>query len=161
LFLPRSFEEPAQPREPSVAAAADAPAGTVLLVEDNDEVAAVARSYFEQLGYKIKEAASGQTGLDLIESDSAIELVFSDILMPGGMNGLDLAETVRRRFPDIVVLLTTGYSSSVQDAVRQGFEVLQKPYDLASLQRALRAARKAAAGACGRHTAPQPQHVAG
>jgi len=161
LFLPRSFEEPAQPREPSVATAADAPAGTVLLVEDNGEVAAVARSYFEQLGYKIKEAASGQAGLDLIEGDGAVDLVFSDILMPGGMNGLDLAETVRRRFPDIVVLLTTGYSSSVQDAVRQGFEVLQKPYDLASLQRALRAARKAAAGACGRHTAPQPQHVAG
>jgi len=64
--------------------------------------------------------------------------------MPGGMNGLDLAKAVRRRFPNIVVLLTTGYSSSAQDAVRQGFEVLQKPYDLAALERALRAARKSA-----------------
>ncbi len=65
--------------------------------------------------------------------------------MPGGMNGLDLAKAARRRFPNIVVLLTTGYSSSAQDAVRQGFEVLQKPYDLAALERALRAARKSAA----------------
>jgi ActR/RegA family two-component response regulator len=65
-------------------------------------------------------------------------------LMPGGMNGLQLAETVRRRFPEVVVLLTTGYSSSAQDAVRLGFEVLQKPYDIAGLERALRQARGAA-----------------
>ena len=64
--------------------------------------------------------------------------------MPGGMNGVQLAEMVRRLYPDITVLLTTGYSSSAQDAVRQGFQVLQKPYDLAALERALRAARKSA-----------------
>ena len=64
--------------------------------------------------------------------------------MPGGMNGLQLAEAVRRRFPEVVVLLTTGYSSSAQDAVRRGFEVLQKPYDISGLERALRQARGAA-----------------
>jgi len=62
-------------------------------------------------------------------------------LMPGGMNGLALAEAVRGRFPHIAVLLTTGYSSSAQDAVRRGFQVLQKPYDLPALERALREAR--------------------
>ena len=61
--------------------------------------------------------------------------------MPGGMNGLELADAVRRRFPQIAVLLTTGYSSSAQDALRRGFEVLQKPYDIAALERALREAR--------------------
>jgi YesN/AraC family two-component response regulator len=60
------------------------------------------------------------------------------------MSGLDLARAVRRRFPEIVVLLTSGYSSSAQDAVRHGFAVLPKPYDLAALQRALAAVRKAA-----------------
>ena len=79
-----------------------------------------------------------------MEREGDIDLVFSDILMPGGMNGLELASQVRARFPHIVVLLTTGYSSSVQEAVGQGFEVLQKPYDLAELKRALQSAFKAA-----------------
>jgi DNA-binding NtrC family response regulator len=53
------------------------------------------------------------------------------------LNGLDLAKELRRRFPAVAVLLTTGYSSSAQDAVREGFEVLHKPYDLTGLERAV------------------------
>jgi two-component system NtrC family sensor kinase len=144
VLLPRTGETPARPREQSAAVATTRAAGTVLLVEDNAEVAEVGKAYFEDLGYRVKQAASAQAGLDLIERDGDIDLVFSDILMPGGMNGLELADTIRRRFPQIMVLLTTGYSSSAQDAVRQGFEVLQKPYDLAALERALREAHSAA-----------------
>ena len=157
LFLPRTWEAPAQPRAPVVARDTAPPSGTVLLVEDNAEVAEVGRAYFEQLGYRVRHAASAQSGLDLIEREDDIDLVFSDILMPGGMNGLELADTVRRRFPRIAVLLTTGYSSSAQDAVRRGFEVLQKPYDLAALQRALREAR----GAAGREAPLAPRQAAG
>ncbi len=142
MFLPRSFETPPQLRETSVVPDAAQGAGTVLVVEDNAEVADIARAYFEQLGYRVKQAAGAQAGLDLIAQDGDIDVVFSDILMPA-MNGLDLAEAVRRRYPKIAVLLATGYSSSAQDAVRQGFEVLQKPYDLRALQRALHVARKA------------------
>jgi two-component system, NtrC family, sensor kinase len=144
LFLPQTWETPARAREPSAAIGAKLAAGTVLLVEDNAEVAEVGKAYVEELGYKVKLAASAQACLDLIRREGGIDLVFSDILMPGGMNGLELADTIRQQFPDIVVLLTTGYSSSAQDAVRRGFEVLQKPYDLAALERALRQARKAA-----------------
>jgi len=144
LFLPRTSEAPARPDEPSIAPGTTPHAGTALLVEDNVEVAEVARGFLEQLGYRIKTAASAQAALDLIEREGDIDLVFSDILMPGRMNGLDLAATVRGRFPAIGVLLTTGYSSSAQDAVRQGFDVLQKPYDLAALERALRATLNAA-----------------
>ena len=72
---------------------------TVLVVEDNLEVAAVGRAYLEELGYRVHHAASAQAALELIERDATIDLVFSDILMPGGMNGLELADTVRRRFP--------------------------------------------------------------
>jgi two-component system NtrC family sensor kinase len=161
MFLPRSFEAPAPAREPSIAPEAVERAGTVLLVEDNAEVAEVARAYFADLGYDVKAAANAQAGLDLIEADGGIDLVFSDILMPGAMSGLDLASVVRQRFPAIVVLLTSGYSSSAQEAVRQGFAVLPKPYDLATLQRALAAARKAA-GKGGRQAAPPlPQRAAG
>ena len=141
LFLPRTWERPAQPRPEIAAAAGPPPAGAVLLVEDNAEVAEVGRAYLEELGYGVHHAASAQHGLDLLERESGIDLVFSDILMPGGMNGVQLAEAVRRRHPGIAVLLTTGYSSSAQDAVRRGFAVLQKPYDLAGLRRALREVR--------------------
>jgi two-component system NtrC family sensor kinase len=75
--------------------------------------------------------------------------------MPGGMNGLELADNIRRKFPDVTVLLTTGYSSSAQDAVKRGFEVLQKPYDLAGLERALHAAQLAAA----KEQSPAPQEA--
>jgi len=129
----------------------------VLVVEDNAEVAEVGRAYFEQLGYQVSHAASAQAAIEVLERGGEIDLVFSDILMPGGMNGLELADTLRRRSPQIAVLLTTGYSSSAQDAVRRGFEVLQKPYDIATLQRALRGAR----GAPGQQVAPPPKQAAG
>ena len=165
LFLPRSFEVPGRLREPSPAIAAGLPAGTVLLVEDNAEVLAVARGYFTDLGFTVKEAMSAQEGLDCIEREDDIDLVFSDILMAGGLTGLELAKLLRARFPRVLVLLTTGYSSSAQEAVREGFEVLQKPYDLAALQRALLAAFKAAGRTPGRAAtrqgAPATARVAG
>jgi two-component system, NtrC family, sensor kinase len=154
LFLPRTWEAPALPRQ-HVATSSVAPAaGTVLVVEDNTEVAEVSRAYFEQLGYQVFRASSAQAGLDFVEREDKIDLVFSDILMPGGMNGLELADTLRRRFPGIAVLLTTGYSSSAQDAVRRGYKVLPKPYDLVALELALRWARHV-----GDHT-PQRKQVA-
>jgi two-component system NtrC family sensor kinase len=144
LFLPRSFETPARAPQEVASAAIAPPAGNVLLVEDNAEVAEVGRAYFEQLGYAVTHAPSAQAGLDHLAGEPGVDLVFSDILMPGGMNGLQLADMVRRLYPDILVLLTTGYSSSAQDAVRRGFAVLQKPYDLAALESALRETRSAA-----------------
>ena len=140
LFLPRTWETPAAPRAPSEAAASLRAVGVVLLVEDNAEVAEVTRSYLEQLGYQVRHVDSAWAGLDHLDRERGIDLVFSDILMPGGMNGLELAEAVRRKYPELPVLLTTGYSSSAQDALRRGFEVLQKPYDLAALEHALREA---------------------
>jgi two-component system NtrC family sensor kinase len=148
LYLPRTEETAAPvaitPREE----AAPKRDGTVLLVEDNADVAEVGRSYFEQLGYRVKHANSAQGALERLENESDIDLVFSDILMPGVMNGTELAQSVRDRFPAIPVLLATGYSSSAQAAVREGFIVLQKPFDLATLEKGLRdaIARKARAG---------------
>ena len=101
LLLPRTWEAAgaAAPAISSSAAIAP-PAGTVLVVEDNAEVAEVGRAYFEELGYRgAPRARARRPGSSLIEREDDIDLVFSDILMPGGMNGLELAETVRRRYP--------------------------------------------------------------
>ena len=160
LFLPRSFEAPAQPREPASAAGAPPPAGTVLLVEDDADVIEIARAYLREIGYSVKQAASARAGLDILDHEGEVDLLFSDILMHGDMNGLDLAREVRRRFPAILVLLTSGYSSSAQAAIRQGFEVLQKPYDLAALKRGLAAARTATEQRAALRAAPLPQRAA-
>jgi two-component system NtrC family sensor kinase len=158
LFLPRTWEVPAPALGQSGVAAEPKRAGTVLLVEDNTEVAEVGRSYLEQLGYRVEPTASAQAALAVLDRER-IDLVFSDILMPGGMNGFDLAHNIRARFPNMPVLLATGFSSSAQDAVRQGYEVLQKPYDIAALERGLAAARKWADRQ--RQSEPQPQRVVG
>jgi two-component system, NtrC family, sensor kinase len=157
LLLPRTWEQPVVAREENAAITPKCAAGTVLLVEDNSEVAEVGKAYLEELGYRVKPATSAQTCLDLIEREGVVDVVFSDILMPGGMNGLELADAIRRKFPDITVLLTTGYSSSAQDAVQQGFAVLQKPYSLAALERALRAAQNMSSAP----PAPTPQPAVG
>jgi two-component system, NtrC family, sensor kinase len=143
LLLPRTWEAPAAPREQSETARTAPAAGAVLLVEDNAEVAEVTKSYLEQLGYQVRHAESALAGLDLLERDGGVDLVFSDILMPGGMNGLELAEAVRGKYPKLAVLLTTGYSSSAQDALRRGFDVLQKPFNIEALERALHEAQEA------------------
>ena len=141
LYLPRTQELPA----PSIARiepeAAPHRAGTVLVVEDSPEVAEVATAYFQQLGYMVKQVANAHEALELLANDPKINLVFSDILMPGGMNGLELGHAIRRLYPAIPVLLATGYSDSARDAVQQGFVVLHKPFELAGLEQGLREAR--------------------
>ena len=114
----------------------------MLLVDDNAEVAEVATAYFQQLGYMVKQVATAQEALELLGNDPKIDLVFSDILMPGGMNGLELGHAVRRQYPAMPVLLATGYSSSARDAIRQGFVVLQKPFDIAALDQGLHEAQR-------------------
>jgi two-component system NtrC family sensor kinase len=142
LYLPRCHDVP-QVASPQTQAQTQPPseaAGTVLLVEDNADVAEVGASYLRQLGYRVRSVANAQAAIAALRLDADVDLVFSDILMPGGMNGLELAREVGARFPGIPVLLATGYSASAQDAVRQGVVVLQKPYDLDSLQRNIREA---------------------
>jgi two-component system NtrC family sensor kinase len=140
LYLPRSVDTPELETAPAPAQAPAETAGTVLLVEDNADVAEVGADYLRQLGYRVRSVANAQAAIAALRLDADVDLVFSDILMPGGMNGLELAREIELRFPGIPVLLATGYSASAQDAVRQGVVVLQKPYDLESLQRHIREA---------------------
>jgi two-component system, NtrC family, sensor kinase len=140
LYLPISGEQPsAEVRDKESQLAAHS-GGTVLLVEDNDAVAEVCRSYLDQLGFAVEHAATAKQALVVLAGDKPIELMFSDILMPGEMNGVELAREARRLRPNLPVVLTTGYSSSADAALREGFFVLRKPYDLAGLGRMLSAA---------------------
>jgi two-component system, NtrC family, sensor kinase len=141
LYLPRTQDLPAPSVAPTEREAAPRRAGTVLVVEDSPEVAEVASAYFQQLGYMVKQVASANEALDLVGNDPKIDLVFSDVLMPGGMSGLELGQAIRKRYPAMPVLLATGYSEGGHDARLQGFIVLQKPFDLAALEQALREAR--------------------
>lgn len=142
IFLPRCHDAPAvaPPRPATPAPVSADSAGTVLLVEDNADVAEVGAEFLRQLGYQVRSVANAQAALAALRLDANVALVFSDILMPGGKNGLDLAHEINGRFPGIPVLLTTGYSASAQEAVRQGVVVLQKPYDLEGLRRNIREA---------------------
>ena len=142
LYLPRTQELPRASAARMEPEAAPLRAGTVLVVEDSPEVAEVAAAYFQQLGYMVKQARGASEALEVLGKDANIDLVFSDILMPGGMNGVELGDVIRRRYPAVPVLLATGYSESARDAVQQGFVVLQKPFDVAALDQALREARK-------------------
>jgi PAS domain S-box-containing protein len=105
--------------------------GTVLLVEDNPEVADASTGLLEQLGYRVRWVSDAETALAEIERDG-IDIVFSDIVMPGKMDGVNLARAIRKIKPDLPVLLTTGYSGSPKD-VQIDFPVLKKPYLLQEL----------------------------
>ncbi len=96
LYLPLSGEPPSAEVRDKELHLAEHAGGTVLLVEDNEEVAAVCRSYLDQLGFAVEHAATAKQALAVLENDKPIELMFSDILMPGELNGVELAREARR-----------------------------------------------------------------
>jgi PAS domain S-box-containing protein len=109
--------------------------GTVLLVEDNPDVASASSGLLEQLGYSVRWVSDAETALKEIERDG-IDLVFSDIVMPGKMDGLGLARAIKQKHPGLPILLATGYSDADKTA-RADFPILRKPYQIHELSRAL------------------------
>jgi CheY-like chemotaxis protein len=106
-----------------------------LLVEDNPEVAEVTAGLLEELGYHVHAAADAQTALKAAER-LEFDLLLSDIVMPGIMDGVALARALRQRRPALPILLVTGYSDTAASAEGE-FAVLRKPYRLADLNRAV------------------------
>ena len=109
--------------------------GRVLIVEDDTLVAELAAGMLGELGFECTVTHSAKEALERLTGGEKPKLIFSDIIMPGGISGLELARKVRDRFPELPILLTTGYSEQV--AGSHGFPVLQKPYEMDSLASAL------------------------
>ena len=137
LLLPRSTRIAATERpavDLRVERAVDAPIGQVLLVEDDDEVAALVGEMLAELGFQATRAASAAAALGALADGRGIDLVFSDVMMPGGMNGIELAREVKRRRPGLPVVLTTAYAEAARrDAEAEGIALLPKPYRLEEL----------------------------
>ncbi len=129
LYLPRCEETPqaVQDECPSE----NATGGTVLVVEDNPEVLAVCVSMLEQLGYDVYAVSGALAALEVID-DKTFDLVVSDIVMPGGMDGAALANVIRARKPELPVLLATGFSPV---ATHTDHPMIRKPFDLSELSR--------------------------
>nr|WP_162296243.1 PAS domain S-box protein [Methylorubrum populi] len=109
----------------------------VLVVEDNVEVGRFATQILEDLGYVTTWAANAASALEyLAERGATFDAVFSDVVMPG-MNGVELAHEIQRRFPNLPVVLASGYSHVLAQEGRHGFELLQKPYSAEQLSRIL------------------------
>jgi PAS domain S-box-containing protein len=131
LYLPASCGASAAETKANGASAR----GRVLIVEDDTVVAELAAGMLSELGFEATVAHSATEALERLASGEKPKLVFTDIVMPGGITGVELAQRVRARFPELPVLLTTGYSEQV--AGIHGFPVLQKPYEMESLASAL------------------------
>jgi CheY-like chemotaxis protein len=114
---------------------------TVLVAEDDPFVRAYAVTCLETFGYRVIEAADGRDALNKIAGGAEIDLLFTDVVMPGGINGWELAETARRMQPRLRVLLTSGYALealSERGRLPAGAVILNKPYRKAELGKRVR-----------------------
>jgi signal transduction histidine kinase/CheY-like chemotaxis protein len=146
IYLPRASAATGD----ETAAASTAPirgGGMVLLVEDDDEVAATAMTVLSMIGYRSQHVRNAGTALALLLGGERFDLMLSDIVMPGGMNGLELARRVRQHFPWLPILLSTGFARAAAEVHQAGFELITKPYNAASLLDAINRVRAAAAAA--------------
>ncbi|MEN3277585.1 MAG: hypothetical protein V7631_3375 [Massilia sp.] len=117
------------PSHPDAAAAAEAGAqARILVVEDNEDVRELAETVLDAAGYAVVSAPSGEQALALLDGGNEVDLVFTDVMMPGGMNGLQLADQVRQRRPDTPILITSGYMDELPMARAQPLDILNKPY---------------------------------
>jgi CheY-like chemotaxis protein len=138
LYLPRLLSDEGAPLEPAVAAHAlrSQSGETILVVEDDRDVRAYSTGILRELGYTVLEAPVGSVGLQLLEQHPEIRLLFTDVGLPGGMSGRQLADAARRMRPDLQVLFTTGYARNaiVHDGrLDPGVALITKPFTYAAL----------------------------
>jgi signal transduction histidine kinase len=150
LYLPRATGEPVQAEAPAepIVADGDAPHGLrILLVEDNDEVAAGTEALLQMMGHEVTCVFNADTALRLLDDARAkqarggeplpFDLVISDIHMPGKLNGIDLAEAIQHFETKLPVVLVTGYAEELERARHVDAHVLPKPFDIALLDQFL------------------------
>ncbi len=140
LFLPQAARDAqAKPLDLSAGVGPSLRPICVLVVEDNQSVGQFATEMLKDLGHGTVWVGSADKALALLaQEQDKFDVVFSDVVMPG-MNGVELARTIRERYPDLPVILTSGYSNVLAQEGRHGFELLQKPYSVEALARVLAA----------------------
>jgi PAS domain S-box-containing protein len=144
LYLPRVTADVERQAAAKKAPSAGPDIGeTILLVEDNADVRAVTTRRLGNLGYSMIEAGNAAQAIEALRSGKRIDLVFSDVVMPGGMSGFELAQWMRSNVPGMRILLTSGFAEDVAragEAPASELEILRKPYSGTELARALRKA---------------------
>jgi PAS domain S-box-containing protein len=142
LYLPRHHSETDETEEVVVQGATRGRRSeTILVVEDNEDVRIYSTESLRELGYSVLEAPHARAALQVLEAHPDIAVIFSDIGLPGGMNGRQLGEEARKRNPSIKILFTTGYARNaiVHDGrLDPGVELLTKPFTQAALAAKLR-----------------------
>jgi CheY-like chemotaxis protein len=145
-LLPRATERPVvQPHDDPVRTdeRRNVPEDSILVVEDNDEVATLVEEMLRELGHHVTRVASPAAALDALVDGRSVSMLFSDIMMPGEMDGVELGREVRLRKKNMPVLLTSGFAeANASRAEAEGFRVLAKPYRLDELAAALDSARR-------------------
>jgi CheY-like chemotaxis protein len=129
-----------------VPAGADRPVrenGRILLVEDNPQVAEVTAQMLGAMGFQVEVADRARKAIERMDAGEQFDLLMTDVIMPEGMNGLELAKLVRARFPNLPIILTSGYNDVVPPA-GAAFPVLRKPVPYEELHRAVSASLRAA-----------------
>ncbi len=144
VYLPRSHLPITMPLPPDEGKYVASERQTVLVVEDNADVRNVAVALLKELGYRTIEAETAPAALDLLANGKNVRLVFSDVVLPGEIDGLALARTVCIRYPHIPVVLTTGYTKVFETDPE--FPLLRKPYQIAALGRVIHEALDAVRG---------------
>jgi CheY-like chemotaxis protein len=142
LYLPRC-EDTRSTKDTEHQPADASPTGdeTVLVVEDNAEVLELAVATISDLGYQVLTAADGPSALDILRANKAIDLLFSDVVMPGGMNGFELVSKAKDIRADLKVLMTSGYANVHRPGSnRPDVPLLLKPYRYGDLARSIRMA---------------------
>ncbi|GEP02638.1 hybrid sensor histidine kinase/response regulator [Methylobacterium oxalidis] len=141
LLFPASDQKIEDERKATQRAADRHGTETVLVVDDRPDVAATAGIILEDFGYKVTVVDNPKAAIEVLDGEARIDLLFTDLIMPGGMNGVMLARAARERQPKIKVLLTTGYAEASLERTDAGgteFEVINKPYKRMELARRVR-----------------------
>jgi len=132
LYLPRAADQRAvNPRREVSGSSISTGTETILVVEDNDMVRSHVERLLGGLGYTVLSAADGQQALEILSGDAQVDLLFTDVVMPGGLSGRQLADKAREIDPDLPILYTSGYTENAivhQGRLDEGVHLLQKPY---------------------------------
>jgi CheY-like chemotaxis protein len=141
VYLPRMAGTAAENEDDEDSVLPEGAAETILVLEDDDDVRTYTVDILRELGYRVVEANDGPSALRLLERQSPVDLLFSDVVLPGGMTGAQVAAQAKAIRPEIKVLFTTGYARNAivhHGRLDKGVELITKPFTYADLAAKIR-----------------------